>query len=169
MGIFLYRPSKFDLWENAHRLIKPSVYWRVEQNVKSTFNEGIQAQETRGIIMYYKTWEEWQKACPIVDGIWDKERLYGYLVAMCHEFRKPIETFFREYQDDENLVDLLFSFLFDDDYDGSDSQMGAAYVLQKMDRQLLRKKKDLLLKAQANEVNWKRPFPHDEHLDWLID
>lgn len=43
--------------------------------------------------MYYKTWEEWQKVCPIVDGIWDKERLYGYLVAMCHEFRKPIETF----------------------------------------------------------------------------
>lgn len=99
MGIFLYRPSKFDLWENARRLIKPSVYWRVEQNVKSTFNEGIQAQEARGIIMYYKTWEEWQKVCPIVDGIWDKERLYGYLVAMCHEFRKPIETFFREYQD----------------------------------------------------------------------
>lgn len=134
MGIFLYRPSKFDLWENAHRLIKPSVYWRVEQNVKSTFNEGIQAQEARGIIMYYKTWEEWQKVCPIVDGIWDKERLYGYLVAMCHEFRKPIETF-----------------------------------LGNIKMQLLRKKKDLLLKAQANEINWKRPFPHDEHLDWLID
>lgn len=84
--------------------------------------------------MYYKTWEEWQKVCPIVDGIWDKERLYGYLVAMCHEFRKPIETF-----------------------------------LGNIKMQLLRKKKDLLLKAQANEINWKRPFPHDEHLDWFID
>ena len=117
--------------------------------------------------MYYKTWEELQKVCPIVDGTWDKERLYEYLVQICYQYSKQIETFFMEYQNDEDLADLLFSFLFDDDYDGSDSQMGAAYILQKMDRQLLRKKKDLLLKAQANEVCWKRPFPHDEYPDWL--
>lgn len=36
-----------------------------------------------------------------------------------------------------------------------------------MDCQLLRKKKDLLLKVQANEVDWKRPFPHDEYLEWI--
>ncbi len=117
--------------------------------------------------MYYKTWEDLQKDCPIVDGTWDKERLYEYLVQSCYQFSEQIETFFMEYQNDEDLADLLFSFLFDDDYDGSDSQMGAAYVLRKMNRQLLRNKKDLLLKAQANEVDWKRPFPHDEHLEWL--
>ena len=121
----------------------------------------------RGTIMYYKTWEEWQKACPIIDGIWDKERLYEYLVAICHEFSKQIETFFMEYRNDEDLADLLFSFLFDDDYDGSDSQIGAARVLQTMDRQLLKKRKDLLLKAQEKEVAWKRPFPHDKNLEWL--
>ncbi len=117
--------------------------------------------------MYYKTWEDLQKDCPIIDGMWDKERLYEYLVQSCYQFSEQIETFFMEYQNDEDLADLLFSFLFDDDYDGSDSQMGAAYVLRKMNRQLLRKKRDLLLKAQTNEVDWKRPFPHDEHLEWL--
>lgn len=109
--------------------------------------------------MYYATWAELQNVCPIVDGVWDKERLYEYLVAICHKFSEQVEAFFMDYRADEALAELLFSFLFDEDYDGSDSQMGAAYVLQKMDRQLLRKKKDLLLKAQANEVEWKRPFP----------
>ncbi len=117
--------------------------------------------------MYYKTWEELQKVCPITNGTWDKERLYEYLVQSCYQFSTQIETFFMEYQNDEDLADLLFSFLFDDNYNGSDSQMGAAHVLQKMDRQLLRKKKGLLLKAQTNEVFWKRPFPHDAHLEWL--
>lgn len=117
--------------------------------------------------MHYKTWKELQKVCPIVDGTWDKERLYEYLVQHCYRFSEQIEIFFMEYRNDEGLADLLFSFLFDDEYDGSDSQMGAARVLQKMDRQLLRKKKDLLLKAQANEVDWKRPFPHDEYLEWI--
>ena len=118
--------------------------------------------------MYYRTWEEWQKVCPIVNGTWDKKRLYEYLVARCDQtFSKQIKTFFMEYRNDENLVDLLFSFLFDEDYDGSDSQMGAARVISEMDYQLLKKKKELLLKAQVNEVFWKRPFPHDEHLKWL--
>ena len=120
--------------------------------------------------MYYSTWEELLKDCPIADGTWNKERLYEYLVQYCHQFSEQIETFFMDYRNDENLADLLFSFLFDDDYDGSDSQMGAACILRKMDRQLLKKKKDLLLKAQANEVEWKRPFPpflHDAYLKWL--
>lgn len=120
--------------------------------------------------MYYSTWEELQKVCPIVDGTWDKERLYEYLVQSCYQFSEQIENFFMEYRNDEKLADLLFSFLFDDDYDGSDSQIGAARVISRMDHQLLRKKKDLLLKAQASEVYWKRPFPpflNDEYLEWL--
>lgn len=114
------------------------------------------------------TWEELQTVCPIVDGTWDKERLYEYLVWSCNGFGKEIEAFFIEYRNDEDLADLLFSFLFDDNYDGSESQIGAACVLRNMERQLLRKKKDLLLKAQENEVYWKRPFPpHLAHLEWL--
>ena len=117
--------------------------------------------------MYYSTWEELQNACPIADGTWDQERLYEYLVASCHKFSKQIEAFFMEYRNDENLADLLFSFLLDDDYDGSDSQMGAARVISRVDRRLLRKKKDLLLKVQTNEVDWKRPFLQNEHLEWI--
>lgn len=120
--------------------------------------------------MYYGTWEEFQNACPIVDGVWDHDRLYDYLVAICHKFSEQAEAFFLDYRTDEALADLLFSFLFDEDYDGSDSQMGAARVISRMDPQLLRKKKDLLLKAQANDVEWKRPFPpvlQDKYLELL--
>ena len=64
---------------------------------------------------------------------------------------------------------MLFSFLLDDYYDGSDCQMGAARLISKLDRQMLRTKKELLLKAQENEVYWKRPFPPGaDNLDWLL-
>ena len=95
--------------------------------------------------MYFSSPEELSKIVPVCDGIWNKE-----------------------YLNDENLVDLLFEFLLDDDYDGSDSQMGAAWILGKMDKNLLKSKKQLLFKAQSNEVYWKRPFPADEELDWLF-
>ena len=65
--------------------------------------------------MYYSTWEELQSVCPIVDGRWNKERLYEYLVQSCYQFSKQIESFFMEYRGDEDLADLLFSFLFDDE------------------------------------------------------
>ncbi len=84
------------------------------------------------------------------------------------EFEEYIDRFFDDYLNDENLADMLFSFLLNDDYDGSDSQMGAARIISKMDRQLLQAKKELLLQAQSNEVYWKRPFPDAENLDWLL-
>ena len=40
--------------------------------------------------MYYKTWEDLQKDCPIIDGMWDKERLYEYLVQSCYQFSEQI-------------------------------------------------------------------------------
>ena len=80
---------------------------------------------------------------------------------------KYIEDFFEMHLADEELLDLLFSFLLDDYYDGSDCQMGAARIIAKMDRQLLKRKTTLLLQAQENEVYWKRPFPNNEHLDWI--
>lgn len=118
--------------------------------------------------MQFKDWEELKRLCPITNGAWNKEFLYEYLVQSCNQnFSKQIEAFFLKYRNDERLADLLFSFLLDNDYDGSDSQMGAAYFISKMDKQLLKGKKELLLKAQKNEVHWKRPFPHDEHLEWF--
>ena len=118
--------------------------------------------------MQFKDWEELSRLCPVTDGTWEQERLYEYLVQSCNrKFEIQIEAFFQAYRNDGELADLLFSFLLSDDYDGSDAQMGAAHVLSGMDRQLLQAKKELLLRAQANEVKWKRPFPQDEHLAWL--
>lgn len=118
--------------------------------------------------MYFHSPEELKKIIPICDGVWNKDYLYEYLVWSCNtDFEEYINRFFSDYLNDENLADMLFSFLLDDDYDGSDSQMGAAYLISRLDRQVLRAKKELLLKAQENEVYWKRPFPDAESLDWL--
>lgn len=122
-----------------------------------------------GVIeMYFDSPEELKKIIPICDGVWNKDYLYEYLVWRCNiNFVKYIDHFFNDHLDDENLADLLFSFLLDDYYDGSDCQRGAARIISKLDRQVLQSKKELLLKAQGNEVYWKRPFPNAEDLDWL--
>ncbi len=119
--------------------------------------------------MYFSSPEELKEIIPICNGVWNKDYLYEYLVWSCNtRFEEYINRFFSDYLNNENLADMLFSFLLDDCYDGSDSQMGAARLIQKLDRQLLRAKKELLLKAQENEVYWKRPFPlGTENLDWL--
>lgn len=109
--------------------------------------------------MYFKNWEELKVLHPIEKGIWNKEILYEYLVWSCHrDFRKSIDKFFIEYQQDEKLAEMLFDFLLNDEFDGSDAQMGAAYYVARLDKELLQKKKELLLQAQKNEVEWKRPF-----------
>lgn len=109
--------------------------------------------------MYFSSPEELKKINPMRDGVWNKDYLYEYLVWHSNiRFKEYINGFFEDYPDDENLADMLFSFLLDDYYDGSDCQMGAAYFISKMDRQLLLAKKELLLKVQSNEVVWKRAF-----------
>lgn len=118
--------------------------------------------------MYFSSPEELGKIIPIYDGAWNKDYLYEYLVWSCNaRFQEHINGFFQDYLNDRSLADLLFSFLLDGDYDGSDCQMGAAWLLSKMDREMLREKKELLLEAQGNEVRWKRPFPDSGELDWL--
>lgn len=118
--------------------------------------------------MYFYSPEELKRIIPICDGIWNEEYLYEYLVWRGNiKFTEYIDSFFDDYLNDENLADMLFSFLLNDNYDGSDSQMGAARIISKMDRQLLQAKKNLLLQAQGNEVYWKRPFPDAKDLDWL--
>ena len=120
--------------------------------------------------MYFSSPDELNKIIPICEGIWTKNYLYEHLVWSCNvKFKDYIDKFFSDYLNDENLADMLFSFLLDDYYDGSDCQMGAARLISKLDRQMLRTKKELLLKAQENEVYWKRPFPPGaDNLDWLL-
>ncbi len=118
--------------------------------------------------MYFRNWEELEKLCPVQNKTWNKELLEEYLIQSCNSrFTKPIDSFMAKYQKDEALAELLFDFLLNDVYDGSDSQMGAAKYIARMDKELLRRKKNLLLQAQKNEVVWKRPFRTDEYLDWL--
>ena len=82
-------------------------------------------------------------------------------------FKQYIDEFMAGYRSDDRLAELLFDFLLNEDYDGSDCQIGAAIYISRMDRELLRRKKDLLLQAQNDEVDWKRPFRETESLDWL--
>ena len=118
--------------------------------------------------MYFSSPEELKSIVPFSNGIWNKEYLYEYLVWSCNSnFKKYIDGFFDSYRHDEELAELLFSFLLDEDYDGSDSQMGAAFYIAKLERKVIKKKKELLLLAQENEVYWKRPFQTDEYLEWL--
>lgn len=120
--------------------------------------------------MYFSSPEELSKIVPFSKGQWNREYLYEYLVWYANKrFRAYLDAYFQDYLDSGELADELFSFLLDDGYDGSDSQMSAAYLLSKMDRAVLRKKKDLLLLAQLNDVYWKRPFPQYESLEWLED
>ncbi|MDE6252948.1 MAG: hypothetical protein K2M78_09995 [Lachnospiraceae bacterium] len=119
--------------------------------------------------MYFSSLEELKKIISICDGVWNKDYLYEYLVWDSNiEFKEYINSFFQDYLDNEKLADLLFSFLLDDYYDGSDCQMGAARLISRMDKHLLQTKKELLIKAQNNEVDWKRPFSDEEYLDWLL-
>lgn len=117
--------------------------------------------------MHFRDWEELSKFCPVENGVWNKEYLYEYLVQSCGKFSKYIDEFMEKYLKDEALAELLFDFLLDDYYDGSDSQMRAARYIARMDKELLKKKRELLLKAQKNEVKWKRPFQDEEYLEWL--
>ncbi|MCM1183410.1 MAG: hypothetical protein NC337_08555 [Roseburia sp.] len=119
--------------------------------------------------MYFSSPEELKEIVPVQDGIWNKEYLYEYLVWSANiRFKEYINRFFGDWLADEGLADMLFSFLLNDDYDGSDCQIGAARLIARMDRRLLRDKKELLLRAQCNEVHWKRPFPDAESLAWLV-
>ena len=118
--------------------------------------------------MYYSSPEELKGIVPFYNGIWNKEYLYEYLVWHSNkEFKTSIDDFFKQHCKDEDLINLLFSFLLDEEYDGSDRQMGAARIISQMDKGLLKNKKNMLLQAQKNEVYWKRPFLQDEYLEWI--
>lgn len=118
--------------------------------------------------MYFSSPNDLMSIPPVSGSVWNKDNLREYLIWYSNsDFKQYIEDFFEMHLADEELLDFLFSFLLDADYDGSDCQMGAARIIAKMDRQLLKRKKTLLLQAQDNEVYWIRPFPHNENLDWI--
>ncbi len=118
--------------------------------------------------MYFSSPEELKRIVPFSKEGWNKEYLCEYLIWSCNsKFEKYIDSFFEEFMNNEELAELLFAFLLDEDYDGSDCQMGAAFYIAELDRELLKKKRALLLRVQENEVEWKRPFQTDEYLEWL--
>lgn len=118
--------------------------------------------------MNYSNWTELKAFIPVKDGTWNQDILYEYLVSSCYrEFKQPLDDFFSAYQGDEALAEILFGFLLDEEYDGSESQIGAAFYISRFDKRVLKGKKELLLKAQENPVFWKRPFRDDSYLKWL--
>ena len=116
--------------------------------------------------MRYNSWDELKKETPFYDGEWDSDKLKEYLIQSCNQdFHLQIDLYFAQFQSDGGLADLLFEFLLNEDYDGSDCQIGAAYYISRLDRSVLKERKTLVLKAQANEVFWRRPFQTDDYLE----
>lgn len=106
---------------------------------------------------------------PYCNGEWNHKYLYEYLVAVNdYGFEYFILDYFKAYSDDKELARILLQdFLLDDYYDGSDSQMGAAFILRQMDKSALAANKELVLLTQQNDVFWKRPVAEDDDLSWL--
>jgi hypothetical protein len=118
--------------------------------------------------MRFDSWDALKKEAPFYAGAWDQDKLKEYLIQFCDtRFRLRIQLYFAQYRNDGALADLLFAFLLNDDYDGSDCQIGAAYFISKLDRNVLKERKAWLLKAQESEVFWRRPFQADEYLEWI--
>ncbi len=117
--------------------------------------------------MYFKNWETLPIKNPKTKAGWDKQRLYLFLIQSCEQkYTIPLQEYFRLYQKDGALADMLFEILFDEIYDGSDAQVAAAYYIAQMDKEILQQRKQKLLQAQQNDVHWKIPFPDDD-LTWL--
>ena len=108
---------------------------------------------------------------PLMNNEWNIPFLYEYLVEVNYNRgRENIALkFFDQHLSDIQLARILLKeFLLNDDYDGSESQLGATVILRKMDRSALVANKDLVLEAQKNEIFWKRPCDENDDLSWLI-
>ena len=108
---------------------------------------------------------------PLINNEWIIPFLYEYLVEVNydHERENIALKFFEQHLSDIQLAKILLEeFLINDSYDGSESQLGAAVILRKMDKSALVANKDLVLEAQKNEVFWKRPCDENDDLSWLI-
>ena len=93
--------------------------------------------------MHFENWEELEKISPITNGNWNKDFLYEYLVRSCDgKFAERLDAFFMKHRNDAVLAGLLFDFLLDEAYSGSDCQKGAAYYIARLDKELLRNEKE---------------------------
>lgn len=118
--------------------------------------------------MYFDSWSDLSREAPFHDGKWDEGKLREYLIQSCDQrFRQQIKLYFARFRKDGALADLLFECLLNEDYDGSDCQIGAAYFIRRLDRDGLRERRALVLKAQENDVFWRRPFQTDDYLSWI--
>ena len=119
----------------------------------------------------YKTQKakELKQNIPYSNGEWNQKYLYEYLVQVNYDGLDYIVLdFFKTHYDDKELArKLLQDYLLDDTYEGSESQIGAVFILRQMDKSALAANKELVLLAQQNEVYWKRPLAEDDDLSWL--
>ena len=107
---------------------------------------------------------------PFTGEAWDKEHLSEYLVRVNYGNDNIAMRFLSQHLDSSELARILLEdFLLNDEYEGSEAQLGAAVVLRKMDRSALKANKELVLKAQKNEIYWKRPCNNADDLKWLLD
>jgi len=119
----------------------------------------------------YKTQKakELKQNIPYSNGEWNQKYLYEYLVQVNYDGLDYIVLdFFKTHYDDKELARILLQdFLLDDTYEGSESQIGAVFILRQMHKSALAANKELVLSAQQNEVYWKRPLAEDDDLSWL--
>ena len=105
---------------------------------------------------------------PFSNGSWNLSYLYEYLVEVNYGTDNIALRFFGKHLASAELAGILLKeFLLNEDYDGSESQLGAAVILRRMDRSALRPNRELVLLAQNNETAWKRPLSENECPDWL--
>ncbi|MCB6607183.1 hypothetical protein V3C10_07320 [[Clostridium] symbiosum] len=115
------------------------------------------------------TIEALKMIAPYSEGVWNKENLIEFLIWHCNiRFSAWIRGYFADFTDDMELADLLFDIVLDDDYEGSDARMSAAYFISKLSEDVLKEKKDLLIQTQQNEVLACRPLSYIETTyEWL--
>lgn len=113
--------------------------------------------------------EDLEKIAPYTNGAWDKEKLIEYLIWKCDQrFSTWIDDYFSCYRNNRQLAELLFDIVLDDDFDGSDARMSAAYFIAQLSEDILKEKKDLLIKAQENKVEACRPLTYlKKTYDWI--
>ena len=82
---------------------------------------------------------------------WKKEYNSGCALFLCEtgkvrscdgKFAERLDAFFMKHRNDAVLAGLLFDFLLDEAYSGSDCQKGAAYYIARLDKELLRNEKE---------------------------
>ena len=119
--------------------------------------------------MYFSSLEQLKMNSPYDNGRWEKDKLIEYLIQSNNKkFSEYINAFFCKHINDSILADILFDIVLDDDYDGSDAKMGAAYFISKLSENLLMTRRSRLLEAQNNEIYACRPLTYIDYVyEWL--